>query len=264
MPLLLLSLLLLSQWAFAQPSYQLLQEHSVEASYVQIDPLQQYYIVGPDNALIKYSAEGDSLALYQENSLGPIRQVDATDPFQVLVYYEDYNALVLLDRNLGEMQRLYLGDWGLFQVPAFCKGAEESLWLYDPDQQRLLHYSNAGELLHESVPLSQLSSAENLRISQLLFFQNEVYAVAPEKGVFVFDQFGTFYKKLPLNGVQSLQRLKNTLFYWDGATLKSYHLKSFEQNTWPLPALQEPVKQVYIGPSRLLIRQAQTLQWYKF
>ena len=56
------------------------------SKYVTTDKLGQVYIVNTNDELIKYNAQGQEQFVYFDRTLGEISLIDATNPFQILVF----------------------------------------------------------------------------------------------------------------------------------------------------------------------------------
>ena len=79
---------------------------------------------------------------YQNLSLGKIERICITNPLQVVVFYEDFNTLILLDNQLNETQQI---DGNKLDIPikieAFGLASQNQLWLYDGFLQKINLYN---------------------------------------------------------------------------------------------------------------------------
>ena len=145
---------------------------------MEVDKMQQLYLLIGDNDLQKYDVNGTLLCRFNENNLGPISYVDVSNPFRILVYYDDYTTVIFLDRTLSEIQRNDLSDLDLPQVEALGTASDNNLWLFDNNTYTLKKLDQSNEVLVESLDLNLLLT-EPLYPVRLLEANNRVYLNSP-------------------------------------------------------------------------------------
>src|SRR5690606_30517568 len=69
---------------------------------IEIDPLGNLYITTATNDIIKYDSKGKLLATVNYKVLGNISWIDASNPFEIYVFYRDQNKLIILDNLLNQ------------------------------------------------------------------------------------------------------------------------------------------------------------------
>ncbi|CAM3750694.1 hypothetical protein FLGE108171_13365 [Flavobacterium gelidilacus] len=79
---------------------------------------------------------------YQNLSLGKIKGICITNPLQVVVFYEDFNSLVLLDNQLNETQQINANRFETpIKIEAFGLASQNQVWLYDGFLQKISLYN---------------------------------------------------------------------------------------------------------------------------
>jgi hypothetical protein len=79
---------------------------------------------------------------YQNLSLGKIKGICITNPLQVVVFYEDFNSLVLLDNQLNETQQINANRFETpVKIEAFGLASQNQVWLYDGFLQKISLYN---------------------------------------------------------------------------------------------------------------------------
>ena len=231
--------------------------------FMNIDPLQHLYIVDQeDQSIHKYSPKGELLYVYSNNNLGELGYLDAQNPMQILAYWKDYNEVVILDRTLSLRSQFNLEELGFYQVPAVCLSNDRHIWLYDPDNFRLVKTDGNGNILVESGDLSNLLGTD-VNVHTLVEKDNEIYMNIPEEGIFVFDNLGNYEQQLHLKNISSFQVHKEHLFFLEENKLKAYHFPSFQTLDIPLETLKKGVLQIKIGVEYLFIRYSDRIETYK-
>lgn len=80
---------------------------------------------------------------YKNLPFGKIHSIDIINPLKVLVFYKEFNSVVLLDNQLSEITKINLNDFNI--VAQTCSVASQNrLWIYDnlSNQLVLLDYLN--------------------------------------------------------------------------------------------------------------------------
>ncbi len=195
------------------------------AQFFEVDRLNQIYLVTAQNQLIKYDASGKRLFDFSDQTLGELTHIDVTDPFNVLLYYADYQTIVLLDRTLSIPKQLSLLDLDLFNVNVVALSRDNHIWLYDNNDFRLKKYNEQGRLLAQSVDLSLLLNV-NLNPIDLKEVDGTVYLNDAALGILTFDLFGQFSSTIAIKGLQNIQIIDNKLIYEEDGVVKLFHLIS--------------------------------------
>ena len=100
--------------------------------------LNQYAI--KDNVVLKRTK--NEVLVYKNLGLGKIERVDFQNPLQLVVFYKEFNTIVLLDNQLNETKRI---DFNLsptfIQLEAMGLSVQNKLWVFDGNSNQLGLYS---------------------------------------------------------------------------------------------------------------------------
>lgn len=217
----------LSFWAQGQ---ELLWSIPQKSSLIRLDHLQQLYIVSADGKKIdKYDGEGQKLYSFSQNNQGAIQELDVSNPFQPLIFFSDFQEVLLLDRRLGQMQSLDLNDWDLLQVDALSGSSDQKIWLFDAIDFQLKKMGPDGQVLIETAELWSILRDDFLP-SRLWESQDKLAVWEEGNALYLFDLFGNFLRKIPLPDAQSLQLTGPYLSWLDHQQhWQRIHLQSFQQ-----------------------------------
>jgi hypothetical protein len=232
-----------------------------EAKFIVADKLQQIYVVSPDQRLLKYNTDGKLLFDYSNRTLGQLGWVDVTDPFNVLLFFPDYQNLIFLDRTLnvaGEM-RLPINDFP--NVTLVAMGRDNYVWLYDAVLFRLRKVGKEGEIIKESQDLSQLFGRDTPTPSQLVTTDQAIYLVDTLRGLFQFDLFGNFQKRFPEKNIRHLQAIGGYLFYQKGE--QSFFRNEYNQEV-EIKGFPKKLNLFYLLPEILVGANGKSIQVYEF
>ncbi|MCP4437649.1 MAG: hypothetical protein GY810_01780 [Aureispira sp.] len=242
--------------------YKLVKQLDQTAQYIIVDQLQQLYTVADDYQLNKYGTSGKLLNTYNENSLGAISHIDVSNPLQLLVYYQEYNTIVFLDRTLSELYRVDLMNLDIFQVNALAISQDNNLWFYDVNTATLKKVNQQGEVLQESADLTLLVD-EAINSSFLIEYNNRVYLNNPAEGIMVFDLFGGYLQTIELISLDFFQVYEDQLFYLENSILKSFDLNILQTSEIELPVNHENLQQVCIAQEHLYLHYPNKVMIYQ-
>ncbi len=97
-----------------------------------LDPLGRSYHLLPDARLVTGNPLKNQSYSFFDSSLGTPSLVDVMNPFEIIVYYQDYARIILLDRTLSELQRIDLNIYDdLQQAGAVAHGLRNDIWIFD-------------------------------------------------------------------------------------------------------------------------------------
>jgi hypothetical protein len=196
-----------------------------------IDVLGNIYLVR-ETELIKYNPELKKQATYSNLSYGEITSIDVSDAMNLLVFYEDFAKVLFLDNTLSlKKSAIDLSDLGFPNTSLACLSYNNAFWIFDPVNQELIRINQFLEIGERTGNLNQIINTE-IEPNQLFESGNHVYLKDSNEGIFVFDRYGGFLKRMPFLHVDDLQiEGENTLKYLRNDTTFSYNMKSLQSDT---------------------------------
>ena len=235
----------------------------VAAKFFTTDKLRQIYVVTETNEVIKYSPDGNELFRFNNNKLGDLSLVDVTNPFNVLLYYPDFQLIITLDRTLSQTAELDLLDLNFANIGTIGTAIDNHIWLYDNLSFQLKKINQTGQNLVESNDLSLLLGAAP-DPTQIVARGNWVYVNDPKIGIIVFDQFGQFHKTLPIKDVHRFQILDDDIILQHSDQYSVFNLKSLFTDDLSLPRALSKEEQVRIQHYSMFILTEKSLEVYSF
>lgn len=218
----------------APDSIRLLYELPEKAAYFTVDKLGQVYLTTPTNAVIKYSPEGQELFRYNNNTRGDLAYIDVTDPFNVLLFYPDFQTVAMLDRTMNERAVMLLYDANIIEASAIGLARDNNIWVYDQVTFALKKIGADGQAITDSGNLSAILNIP-LYATQIIARDNFVYVYHPSEGLFIFDNFTQYHNKIPYKDFESFQLIDDLVLFYKKGELLAYHTKRLQTFTIPLP-----------------------------
>ncbi len=213
---LLITLILLSTIGARSARFELIKKVKLPADRFTVDIMGQVYWQ-QDERLIRYNPLNGQKQSYSNSFLGAIHSWDASNPLKTLVFHRDFNTLVFLDKNFGQIRSpINLDQLGVNRASACCISHQGGFWLVDPPSGQLLHFGPNLSIQHESAVISELTARQNH--SPLIRESNKrIYCLVPNCCILIFDRFGNVLRRRPLKNVDNIQMLNQNIYYfYDG------------------------------------------------
>ncbi|MFD2718881.1 hypothetical protein ACFST9_09150 [Hymenobacter monticola] len=207
------------------------------------------YVADADNNLRQYGPEGLPLNTYAPTQPGHAAQVEAWNVTTTLVFNDDRQQLVLLDRFLALIGEVRLADYLEGTVRAATLAPDNRIWLLDESNLVLRAFDPNALRMVQNTPLDLLIGRSRPDFRFLRQYQNNIYLVDRSTGIYVFDNLGNYKKKLPFTGLSFIGFRGDELYYLDAGALHFFHLYNLTERRVPLPAGLDPagVRQVLVG-----------------
>ena len=219
---------------YPKNNYQLLFQLEIEATHFTTDKLQNIYYISQKNEVIKLRPDGTEQFRFINKTLGSPIYLDATNPFNLLLFYPDYQNVITLDRTMNLAGQFNMFGLGLFSLNAVGMAGDGNLWIYDALNFQLKKIGKEGQVIVQSADLS-LGLNLSIQPDFLLERDQRVYANDPESGILVFDVFGKYLKTLPIFNLAAFQIVGDELLFFREGQLYSFHLITLLQTPMMLP-----------------------------
>jgi hypothetical protein len=209
---------------------------------VALDEFQNVYIYD-DTSLLSYNKAGVNHFSYSNLRKGEITSVDVTNPLRIVVYYGENNEVVFLDNTLSEQnQGLGFNDLSLYDVSLVCSSFQNHLWLYRSAEQKLVRINRNGEVQNETASLALWTEGDLGEFVLLKESGNFLYLVSSEEEVLVFDQYGTFRKKILISEASKIHFSESKILY-----LNEKDVYAIDAEVYTEPVLLYSFKDEMIG-----------------
>jgi hypothetical protein len=181
-------------------------------NYVAIDTDQflgydqfGYYYTMKNNVFSKI--KGNISLEYKNISLGKITKVDLLNPLKIVLFYENFNTVILLDNQLNETQKINFSE-NTIPIVATATGiaSQNQLWIYNSLNQQIGLY----DYLKNDYKTISTSFPENIKYYQSDF--NAFYWIDEKNNWFSCDVFGKITKKVKISDFDSIEIINDNQF----------------------------------------------------
>jgi hypothetical protein len=200
-----------------------------------VDIMENFY-ASNEGTINKYDKEGSLMFTQSIKSLGRTKQLVPLNIMKIIHFSEEQQTLCYFDNTLTSLDDcVELIDRDIFNATIISSTSK-------PDQVWILDNINSKILLLSLQGLNQGQEIENLggilsinNISQMLERTNRLYLLDREKGVYVFDLYGTLIHHKDVQKVKELDAYEKSIFLLMDDRLKIISLDEEYELEFELP-----------------------------
>ena len=265
MIILLTGLFLSNCFAQKQPadSFVLVRTYTGNIADVAMDNFDNLYIISSTGQIKKLNAAGDSVGVYnQTKNYGKLYTIDVSNPLKILLFYKDFSSIVILDRFLANKSAIDLKRYSVLNPSAIGNSYDNNIWVYDEYDNKLKKIDEQGNKILET---ADFRNVFDLSFSpQKIFNENGlVYLADTTNGVFVFDNYGSFKKKIPVKNWQTIAIANNNVISATNELISVFNSSTQLQSQRKFPFFK-PYFHSFITPTKLVNFSNNSLQIYQY
>ncbi|OUJ75369.1 hypothetical protein [Hymenobacter crusticola] len=212
-----------------------------------LDRRGNFYVADEQDNIHQYGPDGQALNLYSPPQPGHTAQIEAWNSAKILVFYDDRQEILLLDRFMTLITNVRLIDFLDGSIRVATLAPDDRLWLFNESDLTLRQFDPTLQRLMLSTPLDLIIGRSKPDFRFLRQYQNNLYLVDRTSGIFVFDNLGNYRKKLPFTGLNTVGFRGDELYYLAGNQVHFFQLYTFNERNVPLPAAAATAQQVLLG-----------------
>lgn len=248
----------------ADSSFSLVRIYRGNIADAAIDNLDNLYIISPGGEIKKFDAHGDSAGTYnQVRNFGKLYSLDVSNPLRLLLFYKDFSTVVLLDRFLADRSTIDLRRYHILQADAAGLSYDNHIWVFDGYENKLKKIDEQGNLLLETPDFRQVFP-ETIHPQKIISDNGLVYLADSASGIFVFDNYGSFKKKIPLRNWQSIAVKEHYLIQTRDHEIAVFNTATFLDRRKPIPSSFQPYIRSFSTANKLVTFSADSLHIYQF
>ncbi len=219
------------------------------------DPFGNIYLVFATGQVTKLNEKGDSTGVFNlARKYGIPGTVDVSYPLKLLFYYAPYTTLVVTDRFFNLLNTIDLRRSNLFQVKALAPAYDGQYWVYDEQETKLVKMNDQGVITQQTINFRQLFDEAPVPVS-ITDDNGLVYLYDPEKGMYIFDYYGTLKTHIPLLNWSFVHARNKIVYGLYNGQLMVHRLDQPLTDTVPLPGTFGHIKKMAIANNRLYLMQ---------
>ena len=227
------------------------------------DNFDNIYLLNSYDQLKKINSKGDSIAVFNNvRKYGKVAQIDVSNPLRVLLYYKDFSTVVILDQLLNVRGTIDFRKQDIFQVQAVCLSYDNKIWVYDEFDNKLKKIDEDGKLLFATTDFRQLFD-EAFSFTKICDQDGFLYLYDKNKGVYVFDYYGTLKNIFSLTGYDNFKTVGKFITGTRNDSLMRYQPSSFLLQEIKLPEAFRKAQSIHFTATKAYALKKDELDIYE-
>ena len=151
----------------------------------------------------------------------------------------------------------------ILQVAAIGQSYDNNIWLFDALDNKLKKIDDEGNVLLETPDFRQ-ALGQAITPQQIIDHNKQVYLYDPVNGLYVFDLYGTFKRKIPLQGWDNVSINDKYILGISNQSLQAYNVSTLIQSQQKFPGNFTPYYRYYISNNKLAALSKEGLHIYRY
>lgn len=207
----------------------------VAQNFIGKDSYGNYFY---ENENVLYKKTPTSTIQYQNVSLGKIKKVDIINPLKVVVFYENFNTIVLLDNQLNEIQKVDFSNPNIANgksilATAIGLSGQNKLWFFNANEQQIGLYDFGTQKIKDiGIPLQQNFNYYQTDFTTFEWIdnQNNWYSCSVFGEISFKEKIDSFDQIQFLDATNLLYSKENLIFFKNSKTDHLYEIKIVEKS----------------------------------
>jgi hypothetical protein len=232
-------------------------------TYLDIDVLDNLYIINTNNQLKKINAKGDSAGIFNDvKKYGTPSLLDVSNPLKILLYYKSFSTVVVLDRFLSFRNSINFRNKNIFKVKSLATSYDNNIWLFDEQDFKLKKINDDGSVLSETNDWRQIFDETPIP-TEIHDFNGFVYLYDVQKGFYIFDYYGSLKTKLPFLQWEHIAITNNKILGFVDNTLQIYEMNTLSLKTYKLPIFLNNYTNIKAMNGKIYLLKKEGIEIYK-
>jgi hypothetical protein len=223
-----------------------------------VDNLNQVFVADKD-LLKKFDSEGNQLFVQSVKNFGTIAEIDTKNPMKVMLFSEQQQYLIFLDNTLSKQFELELSDYNLNYVTHVAASIQpDKIWVFDQQNSKI---SLIASKQQQSISLQNVSGLLNIKnVLRIVEKDEQLLLFDAQKGLFVFDLFGTLKSQVDTPNALWMDYEKNYLYLLVNNQLEIINMETNSKRSIKLP--ENDVIKFGINQNNLILQTKTNLYHY--
>lgn len=237
--LLLLLVFMLPGFTGLPEGYDLVYSGHAPSDRFYTDHTDNVYFID-DHKIIKLNTTTGETFEYGSLADGTITSADVSNPFQILVFYRDFNRIKFLNNKMSPLRpEINLSNLGIDRAILACTSGKGGFWVFSGQENRLVYLDQQLNRSHHSMIISSISDSD-IRPVYMTESQGRLYLHVPLEGILVFDRFASYVKTIPYAGPDKFRVMEGRIIYFYQGRLVSLDFDAGEVRNLYMPSDVHP------------------------
>ena len=244
-------------------SFSLVKTYKGDIAGAAVDNLDNLYVISSTGQVKKFGPKGDSIGVFNGvRAYGNLTAIDVTNPLKPLAFYKDFSTVVILDRFLASRSSLSLRKYNVLQPSAIGLSYDNNVWVFDTYDNKLKKIDEAGNLLLQTDDFRTLFN-QSFAPQKIINENGFVYLADSASGVFVFDNYGTYKRRLPLKNWNAIDVTNGRIVRINSNAIVVYNPVNFSEKSFAFPSSFRPYLHSFTTGNKFVTFSPDSLRIYR-
>lgn len=188
------------------------------------------YFSNDQGVISKYDINGILQISYSGSINSPLYSIDVSHTSKIFGFFRDQQSYLILDRFLNPLNQAILDPSFVGYATETAYSADNNLWVFDQSDQSIKKISLMNNTVITSSPIPLVIADVEWDIKQIEEYQNRLYLYNSSKDIYVFDNLGTYIRKLDVNPDCKICFNDNNMVFIQGTQILLYNIYNNEIN----------------------------------
>lgn len=247
----------------ADTGFSLISMYKGDIAGAAVDNLDNLYIISSTGQVKKIGPKGDSVGVFNGmRKYGKLYNIDVRNPLKPLLFYKDFSTVVVLDRFLASRVALNLRQFNILQPSAIGLSYDNNILVFDVFDSKLKKINEAGNILLQTDDFRTLFN-QNFSPQQIINDNGLIYLADSATGVFVFDNYGTFKRKIILKNWSTIDVWNGMIVRLNKNAIVVYNPTNFIEKSLSFPTSFTPYLHSFTTTNKLITFSQNSLLIYR-
>lgn len=244
-------------------SFSLVKTYKGDVTGAAVDNLDNLYIISSTGQVKKFGPKDDSVGVFNGiRNYGKLTAIDVTNPLKPLLFYKDFSNVVVLDRFLANRVSLNLRKYNILQPSAIGLSYDNNVWVFDTYDNKLKKIDEAGNLLLQTDDFRTLFN-QSFAPQKIINENGFVYLADSAVGIYVFDNYGTYKRKIPLKNWNAIDVTNGRIVRLSNDAIVVYNPVNFSERSFQYPSSFKPYLHSFTTSNKFITFSQDSLRIYK-
>jgi hypothetical protein len=191
-----------------------------------IDRPGDFYVVTTAGRIQRYDKDGQLSLQYRPEKIPTV--FDPRDGARLFVYYRDDQHYEYLSPSFQRLTAYKIDSSFAIRPWLICPSGEYKLWILDIADESLKKINVKESEVEVEVKVDSMLLGKATSVESMREYQNFVFLLNPEKGIYIFNSLGRHIKTIDIAGIGRFNFLGEELYYLRKGKLEFFNLFSAE------------------------------------
>ncbi len=222
--------------------------------YLAIDRPGDFYAVTAAGQVQRFNTEGKLISLYKSDTVPTL--FDPRDGARLFLYYRHDQHYQFVNPSFHTLASYKIDPAFAIQPWLICPSGEYKLWILDRADHSLKKVNVKESEVEVEVAVDTTLIDDATHFKTMREYQNFVFLLNPQKGIFIFNSLGRHIKTIDAPGIQNFNFLGEELYYLSGDNIELFNLFTAETRELEIPhgytgALLSDERMILFIPERI-------------